>query len=84
MGAVKSKSDHSAHRHTERQILQQPPYNGVPCEYHFIRIDIPFSKKMNLSFLSDPEMQMLWQIRIHMYHTSYKCIMKGTAFYYSN
>ena len=54
MGAVKSKSDHSAHRHAERQIIQQPPeqqqppYNGVPCEYHFIRIDIPF--------LSDPEM----------------------------
>ena len=76
MGAVKSKSDHSAHRHTERHILQQPPeqqqppYNGVPCEYHFIRIDIPFSKKMNLSFLSDPEMQMLWQIRMHMYRTS--------------
>jgi hypothetical protein len=64
MGAVKSKSGHSAHRHTEGQILQQPPkqqlppYNGVHCEYHFIRIDIPFSIKMNLSFLSDPNMQM--------------------------
>jgi hypothetical protein len=58
MGAVKSKSDHSAHRHTERQILQQPPYNRVPCEYHFIRINIPFSTKINFSFFRNPDMQM--------------------------
>jgi hypothetical protein len=30
MGAVKSKSDHSAHRHAERQIIQQPPEQQQP------------------------------------------------------
>jgi len=50
MGAVKSKSGHSAHQHnegqilqqlryTEGQILQQLSYNGVPCEYHFFSLD---------------------------------------------
>ncbi|XP_063427359.1 uncharacterized protein LOC134710879 [Mytilus trossulus] len=36
----------------------QPPYNGIPCDYQFLRIDIPFTIQMNLSFLSNPNMQM--------------------------
>jgi hypothetical protein len=44
MGAVKSKSDHSAHRHAERQIIQQPPeqqqppYNGVLLYIYFFSV----------------------------------------------
>jgi hypothetical protein len=32
--------------------------DGVPCEYHFIRTNIPFSMKINFSFFRNPDMQM--------------------------
>ncbi|XP_076099713.1 uncharacterized protein LOC143069125 [Mytilus galloprovincialis] len=61
MGATSSKNGHS----NKGKVLQQqpvqppqPPYNGIPCDYQFLRIDIPFTIQMNLSFLSNPNMQM--------------------------